>query len=374
MVIAAGALVLTALAATFAASTRGDGIEASLITDPALDPEPATTTSTYPTDFGDPLPAFAVPSSIDALVPGFTDTLVMTAGTGAGLEIWTWTSGPDGTLTRDPVPGDLFDARFDVSGDQVAALSQFADDPPWLVVTGGEDVVPIFYGARSFAWHVSVPGLIAWMSQIPGEDAPTLYLGARNDGGMYFKPIATLPGFDAMDANQIHDRLAGYDGTGFVIERWTMSDAAFAPTVVRLDLEGRPVATMPGTFAGLSASGEIAVSGADSIKIVAGPDMAATMTIPGLATSAVWSPDGTLVASTPDGQREVAIDDGDHAATTYQVEVDRPTVHAWSSDGRFVIVSGHAGDDPVLLFIDTANDSIRQVPVDVHPISVAVVP
>jgi len=150
ILIVAGMFAVAALGATFISHVGSDGIDASLITDPALQPDPVTTT-TSSMDFGDPLPPIASPNPLDVLVPGFKGTLIMTTDSQTGLEVWTWSSGPNGTQTRDPVLGDLLDARPDANGEEVAALGGRPGDPPWLVVTDGSAVIPVFFGVQSIA-------------------------------------------------------------------------------------------------------------------------------------------------------------------------------------------------------------------------------
>ena len=367
VLIAAGVLAGAALGATFLSLSGGDGIDASLITDPALQPDPFPPT-TVAVDYGDPLPPVAVPNPLDAPVPGFAGTLVMTTDSPAGLEVWTWTAGPEGTLTRDPVLGDLVDARPDATGAVVAALRRHGDDPPWLVVTNGTDVTPVFFGARSFAWHATAPGEIAWLALTSPTDSPTLYIGVRNDGGLYFKPLANLTGF----AEETTSRLVGYDTSGFVVETWTRGDGgSFTPSVQRLDPSGRPVASLEGYFVGVAPDGTVAVGETTVTDTPAGT----FSLLPAASTSAVWSPGGDRLAITADAATSVTIEDtAGTAQAFFDLGADHLTVRAWSPDGRFVIVSGYVGDDALLVFIDTAMASVRPVPIDGHPIGLVVVP
>ncbi len=366
VLIAVAVVAAMALAAVVLTDTSDD----LSIAIPDLGPETTTTLTPPPTISVDPSgDDAALPNPLDTLVPEFADTLILTAATGDGIEVWTWTTGANGTLSRSALGENLYDATPDASGSSVAALRRYGHDGPWLVVAHDGDAVPVFYGARSFAWHRTEPGRIAWLSQLPGEDAPTLYLGTRNDGGMYFQPLTLLSGFDAFAG----DRLVGYDDTGFVIERWNVA-AGDHPTVARLDPYGDPGSSSPGTFSGLSDDSGVAVSGEASTAIESGVGMVFQRSLPAAASSVAWWTGGTSLAYTTLEGSSVVVVSGGSAVREYDLGVSRPVAAAWSPDGRFLVVTGHAGDAPMLLFVDMADGSIDAVAIDATPIRAVVVP
>jgi len=315
----------------------------------------------------------SLPNPLDSLVPGLTDTLVLTTATGSGQEVWRWTTGSDGTLTRSPLGVYLFDPTPDLAGDTVAALMRYAREAPWLVMAHDSLPVPVFYGARSFAWHRTDPGRIAWLSQVDGENSPTLYVGAHNDGGLYFQPLTVLAGFDSMSPDLVEDRLVGYDETGFVIERWS-DPAGPNPTVVRLDPEGNPAGETPGAFVGLSDTAGVAVSGATATVIDSGLSLAFDRALPAPTSSVVWWTGGTSVAYAPYEGSSVIVISGGSAVREYELGVDHPVAAAWSTDGRFLLATGYVGDTPMLLFVDMADGSIDSIAIDSSPVRAVLVP
>lgn len=370
-VIAIGLLVVIAVGGMLLSRVTGDGIDASIATDPALraDMETATTVGA---DTTTPEPV-AVSDPLNLYVPGFTATLIMTTGFPSGVEVWTWSSGPEGTLTRTPVPGPLVDARPDVSGEEIAALRQQADEPPWLVVANGVGVTPVFFGAQSFAWHASQPGDIAWLSQTSTTDPPTLYIGTHADGGLYFKPIADLDEFSSLGVDRPADRIVGYDSAGFIVEHWNISDGVVVPTVERLDASGHPVMSIAGYFVGAAPDGGVVVHDLGVTRITS-PGSPPTQMVPA-STSAVWSPTGDRLATTSEGSPIATIEQTDAGGeTSFDLRLDHLRVEAWSPDGRFLIVSGYADARPFLVFIDTLDATVWPISIEGNPIGVVAIP
>lgn len=329
-ILAAGALAVTYLGANSAT-------ERSAVTAPSLPPTQSTVLTRVV-----PSPPLADP--LDRRVPGFTGTLVMTVATTDGTEIWRWSSGVDGVLQRSiPVP-DLYDARPDASGTRVVALRRHGRDETSLQALDETGALsPILFGAQGFAWHASRPTTILFASEHAG-DVPLLHAGQWTADGVWFKPAGLLAGYDLLQGNPIPDRLVGYDDDGIVIESRS--------TVQRIGPEGRVAGSAPGTFVGMSPNGDVAVAIGAVTIIYSGAAMERRSQLSGAYSSIAWT--GDRIAATSAERSQVDLIDG---AATRSVDVGpiHPTVLTWSADGRFVVVSGHVAEDPILLFIDSAS-------------------
>lgn len=357
-------LALGGLIVTWAAADPSSESDRSAITSPIVE-DPTTTTS--------PLlePVLSEPPIVDPLdgrVPGYPGTLVLAMGTTRGTQLWHWNTGPDAVLSKTPPIADLYDARPDPTGSVVAAVRRFGNEAPSLRMATGPEWFPVFWGAGQFAWHPTEPGAIAWTGdEAPGEQT-TVHIGQWNGDGVYYRPLQ-LPGGNALGGSELENRLVAFDRHGLVFERRAERTMV---RVERIDALGTTLGSVDGVFVGSSPDGVIAVSDGFTTRLVSGESLTQQDVLGGVYHSMVWADDGRIAAADRESTRVDLID----GSATRSVEVGGigPAVLTWSPDGRFVVASGHAGEDPVLVFIDSATLDTTILLVSAHPVAAVALP
>lgn len=342
-------LALGAVTVTYLAGDPANESERSAITSPDVEDPPPIATN----DLGDVIPDPPIPDPLDERVTGFGGDLRLIVFSNEGMERWRWTSGPDGVLEKSPAEPDLYGAAFDASGDLVAAIRRYGREAPSLRVAAPRtEMAPVFWGAESFAWHRTVTGGIAWVSQSPTQEWATLHAGAWVRDGVYFKPVTTLIGVDVRATSPTSSRLVGYDDHGYLFERWERRDGEAHVSVVRYTPDGAETAEAEGAFIGFIPDGRIAL-GLDRQTFLIDPvDLQADEILAAGYTSIAATADGRL-AATDSESTTVDLIDG-KAVRTVDIGQLRPVALAWGPRQRFAIVAGHADDEPVLVFIDAA--------------------
>ena len=356
VVLAAGAIAVT----WFSADPSMESGRA-VVTTPEVEETPTTAPAVAP------VPEPPIPDPLDRRVRGFDGTLVIALGTGDGLEVRRWSSGPDGVLERSVPEDDLYDASFDASGRLVAAIRRYGREPPSLRVGSHGELSPIFWGAHSYAWHSHRPEALAWVSQGPREEQPMIHIGRSIDDGVYFKPAGTVPGFDFRDGLV---RLVAYDDWGFVFETW--GTRREITTVTRLSPQGTPVATVEGWYIGASPTGRMAIGTEGRTVVLDAATLSPVPSLPSQYSSVAWADDGRM-AATHFESTVVDLIDGS-GVRSVDIGQIQPTALGWSADDRFVVLAGHAEADPVLVFVDAATLDTTTLFVSGHPIAAVALP
>ena len=334
----------------------------SAISVPPLPPEPPLSAATIL------VPKEPVAKPLDDIVTGFRGTLVMTVGGSGGTEVWRWSSGPDGTIARSLPVADIYDAMPDPSGSWILGLRRSGREPPLLQMGIENDPAPVFWWTRSFAWHVATPGRVAWAAQRNAGAVATVHVGERVEAGIYFKPATTLKGFELVAGT---DRLVAFDDFGFVFERWAADRSSVS--VQRIGPTGEPEGLVVGQFVGISPDGMVAVLDGPITRLLTGPSLEESAVISSRYTSVVWAPHSARFAASNFETDSVDLADGS-ARRTVAVGDIGPTILAWSSDGRFVLVSGELEEKPVIVFIDAVTLGTWTVRLDSYPVAATVIP
>lgn len=358
-------MALGGLVVTWAAADPSSESERSAITSPTVDDAPSTTVVS---DIA--LPAPPIPDPLDQRVPGFTGTLVLTMGTSEGTEVWRWGTGGDGVLERTAPTPDLYDAVPDPTGSVVAAIRRFGREAPSLRMATAAEWSPVFWGVGQFARHPTEPGAVAWFEASDAtDDDATIHMGRWNGDGVYFRPVY-LPA--TADDSPIADRLVAFDRHGLVFERHLGTGGMASVRIERVNVLGTLLATVDGFFVGASPDGQVAVSDGVTTRLVDGASLDQTAQFGAVYHSMAWTGDGRIAAADREGTVVDLID----GAAIRSVEVGDigPSVLTWSPDGRFIVASGHAGDDPVLAFIDSATLDLTVLLVSGHPVAAVALP
>lgn len=145
--------------------------------------------------------------------------------------------------------------RFDSSGQWLAGISLTDQGERQVLWAGrvGSEPEPIAVGIRSYAWHNSTEGLLAW-SEADGAEVTTLALD--DDTGS----------LNTIDL-RLRGQLEGWGEWGFAV---LTSEAVFTTAV--LDPDGAVLgASLPGRFSGYLAGGELLVTGGSGEPIAFDP-------------------------------------------------------------------------------------------------------
>lgn len=324
-------------------------------------PSPATSLP-----LADPLPHRRVFSPLDRIVPGFSGTLVATAATPSGTEVWRWSTGPGGSLRRSEPRPSRFDARPDPTGTWVLGISRLNERAPLLEADIEHDPVPVHWDVDSFAWHPNDRGAVGWMAAGAERGTASLQLGRHLDEGILFKPAADRIAIDPASAY----RVVALDELGFVVER---VDAERSFTVRRWALDGEETGVTTGMYVGHSPGGQVAVLDGRSTRFLTGVALEESAVLPEPFTSVAWSTDGSQLAAANAERDTLEIFQG-AARTTISVGPIRPSILTWDATGRFVIVTGRVEGESVLVFVDSAGLDVRTVLVPASPVAGVVVP
>jgi hypothetical protein len=333
------------------------------------------------------------------LVPGLEGTLVVNVGEPApyqGLMVWSrgWSSPRPSTMAAGgPISPNA-------SGGQIARLVRAAGDigPDSALHVGswsGSPMAPARLDVRSFAWHGTDPGLIAWLEAVDeptGVDLPPGFeewerrffepralrvaaVGTTTPFQVIGDPVATIPGGEllawgswgyAVAVPEVEVDPPNWRGEWLVVlapdgeERWRTLDRAAAVSPAGLLL--LQVSAPTGEFR--------IVNAADNEEVGAG-----TMGH-GVAFAAAFSPDGRRLAFLvrrfdPDGWL-AAVWDVDAAEWTRVADLPGTGYNVagpgglirWTPDGRFVLVPGRlhtvAGGFGIT-FYDTVDDTAHHL-------------
>ena len=209
-------------------------------------------------------PATSVPLNALAMIEAATEAALVAHG----LAIWdllpeatgvfvATTGGTSGTdlvwSTRDRVevftdtPAFFETMAFDASGQQFARIGDSPGTYGAGLHLGTKPSDPIIDNARSFAWHATVPGRIAWV--VPGVDE-LCWADVKEAGGL--TPATCVPGRDG--------QLFGFDDDGFLLNDHV------GRTIWLLDLAGRVLASVTGDDALMGPDGRILIVSRDFLR------------------------------------------------------------------------------------------------------------
>lgn len=291
---------------------------------------PTPGTEVTSTTTADPQPG------VGEVVLGFPDNLsiVVSPGAGRALEVVTWPVQGVPTF-RSVALSDINTVgtpRFDSSGHFLAAMVDTGDG---LLLAAGRpnsfDIVAS--GVTGFAWHDSDPADLAWSKSDDGEfqlwlsaDAASEQLVTRGVG--------------------ISGELVAFGEWGYaVVEQSGISDGFPSYRTHLIDSLGELGRTIDGRVIGSYRDGLLAVEREGEAFLIDG--LAETRLDTGgleggVAIGAAFSPAGDKLALT--GLIGVAVVDlgGESRAEIYSLRAGSDSI-AWSSDGRFILVSSFRG-------------------------------
>lgn len=341
-----------------AAGTPNDPVAAADTTT-TTEQSPTTTTVASPPD-----------RTLAELVPGFGGSLIVQMRT--RLASW-----PSGRAT--PWMYDLPEAAW-VEPDSVGFLLGVigpgaGEDWPGSVLHLGTpgSMRPAAFGVRSFVWHSTDRGHLAWLQIVEGSDELELRVGAVTPDGR-FSPGALIT---HVGDHENGISLVAWDAFGFVLDGWDFATRMRVTHLVDLDgattsVPGQPVSASPDTVLVLRPFPE----GGETVLVQR------SLTDP-RERRLEWAPrEAGLIspAASSDGQRVAFLhpvtDRGDMRLEVWSVDGDllvgfdiagshRVWDLEWDPGGRFLVAPGEilGGTDTqtVVLLFDTADGSTHEV-------------
>lgn len=292
------------------------------------------------------------PSGIGGAIPGFPDGLnvLVSPGEGRAFEVLTWPLDGDQVHRSIPV-GDLDlagTARFDVSGHFLAVASSAGEE---LILQAGRpnSFGIVASGITSFAWHDSNSADLAW-TEVEGEE---LEIWVSEDAG----------------TPDVVARTAGAGGTLTAFGDWGYAvaelvggpdDAPMFQTVL-LGPEGEPTANLAGWVVASHQNGLLLIEDGGQLSLITTADLNSVtpIRVESLAGDVVvggeFSPSGDRIAITSFAGVSV-VDLATFDVTNHSIRAGSDSM-AWTSDGRFLLVSGFRG----VAVLDTVNGSISSI-------------
>ncbi len=296
------------------------------------------------------------------VILGFPDNLsvVVSPGAGRALEVVTWPVQGEATF-RSVALSDLNTfgtPRFDSSGHFLAAM---VDSGNGLLLTVGR---PNSFGivtddVNGFAWHDSNAADLAWSKERDG----ILEIWTSEDAG---QPRLVSQSED------ISGTIAALGSWGFaVVEQTGVSDGAPTYRSYILDPNGDLSRTIDGRIIASHGSGIFAISEGDRV-FVDGPSGELAINTgeleSGIALGAAFSPQADRLALT--GLLGVVVVDlVEEADAAYPIRAGSDSI-AWSSDGRYLLVSSFRG----IAVVDTRSGDMFALLEDQTTRAVAVAP
>jgi len=342
-------------------------------------------------------------------IPGFTDTIVMSAWSTGGYGVMRWRSSeamPELLLSPERTDRAL-PVGLDASARWVAQIL----DPDVLTV----QAVPTVPGAPSrreivghdvqieamfqAVWHDTEPGRLAWLECPNFLDGPTT-LVTLNTSDPSAEPIRLRTfdrgcsgnpwGEDESDAAKPDVALDRWNSTGVWITKWAEDAERETESVFLVDADGTETLVVSGArMMAMSPDGrsiwramrEIRRGELDIQWFVLSPDGQQRSAVPGVAdgeelSDAWWSPDGTRLALYLDkngGFRpaELVLRTVDSVSGEVITELEEPEMGGWgnrvvwSTDNRFFLYAPYDGSSASakLVFYDTAANTTTMVPI-----------
>ncbi|MEO1060772.1 MAG: hypothetical protein AAFZ07_05090 [Actinomycetota bacterium] len=252
--------------------------------DPLADAEPvATTTTTTEAPAGGAEPSPPTVSTDTALSAAAVTDLGAVAALGVPLELIVTSPtsdearlvsiGDDREISVVALPR-LSDLTFDASGNWLAGVSYSRHGEQRRILwvgRVGEGLEPVAVGFRSFAWHDTSPGVVAWVDS-GSRTVTSLALGAEASPRRTELPAGGL--------------LKGWGDWGYALQS---SPRTRTTTIV--DEQGRLVVLdQPGRFAAHLPGRGVVISGASGGPVIVDEDRGTVRAIEGLeADEIVWS-------------------------------------------------------------------------------------
>ncbi len=281
--------------------------------EPVADSQPLTsptvTVPPLPTDVG-----------LSELVDGFTDTVVVVTSPDVGLMSvlsWPW----DSAMSARPLALGQ-NPKFDSSG-QIVAFSQSVRGAPGDILTVGRVSNPsvVASDVLGFGWHDRRSGFVAF---------------SRSDGSLWTLFSELEPDLVATELSP-GARIVAWGDWGFALE----TDDGVGQV---LDQSGQPVALYDGNLLTSDPRGLLVIQN-DGVRLLSvdGPSPSLSGPAAGVegVRAAAFSPDGSQLALAGDEGVITVPVGGDGPVTQYEVSGSDDL--AWSSDGRFLLMSGTRG-------------------------------
>lgn len=291
-------------------------------------------------------------AGIGGEVPGFPDGLnvVVSPGEGRAWEVLTWPLDGDQVYRSIPV-GDLDlagTARFDVSG-HFLAVASFTGDELILQAGRANSFGIVASGITSFAWHDSNSADLAW-TEVEGEE---LEIWISEDAGAADVQAR---------APAVGGTLSAFGDWGYAITEFSGPDEELPVfQTLLLGPDGEPRHVFEGWVVASHPSGLLLVERAGQLILVTteDPDNGTPIRVESLAGDVVvggeFSPSGDRVAVTSfAGVSVVDLESLD--VSNHSIRAGSDSM-AWTSDGRFLLVSGFRG----VAVLDTVNGSISSI-------------
>ena len=356
--------------------TESEPDEAAFTSSTALTDESASTsTTTRPSaaTTNDPPGPVGLGVPLEEAIPGFTDSITMAVWSDSGIDVMRWQPSEPAAEMMVSFPDDQRESfvGLDASGNWLAIENEIgvvsvrpllgavspgtaADvDEAWEWPTAFQEAVAV--RVISVAWHDTEPGQLAWLTcwGTPGRSG-TLSTLDVTDSGAEPVPVGPIERVCSEDPGVwlggwgVETPLDGWGDWGFALERWEEDRSEF----VLLDVDGTEVAAIRND------SSDVVVSGAGGTVVtevlperglsssLISVDGQRRDPVPGLADdewadTALWSPDGSLLAlSLWRSATEVRVIRIVEVATGVEIaEFTEPYREvwpmAWSGDGRF---------------------------------------